>query len=164
MVNEVRTILLNLRPAAAPPPAGEEYVPADYRPAVLPPALAAARAALFGAAPTRAGLNLLVGRLLAYLHSSPLAADVTAGDARITYDPARPAAGCDPDSSAHAVLAAADGCPGAATLFRPARSAAEARWADAWADPYAPPALRAGALALALAARTADVRAGTYDG
>jgi len=90
MVNQVRTLLLNEAAAAVPGP-GEEYVPAAYRPVRLPANLRAARAALFGKAPDRTSLNLTLARVLAVLHASRFAADVTAADPRITYDPRLPA-------------------------------------------------------------------------
>lgn len=91
MVNQVRTLLLNARPwVGTDLPYGEEYVPDEYLVRRLTPPLIAARAALFGSNPDRAGLNLTLARILAVLHTSPFVSDVTADDARITYDPARP--------------------------------------------------------------------------
>lgn len=92
MTNHVRTLLLNARPSQDDPlPAGEEFVPADFIPVQLPGWLSRARASLFGSGADRAGTNLNLGRLLAAAHASEFAADITASDSRITYDPALPA-------------------------------------------------------------------------
>lgn len=164
MVNHVRTLLLNLRRAAAPYPAGEVYVPSDYIPAELPRKLLDVREALFGENPSRAGLNLLLARLLAYLHTSTLAADILAEDSRITYDPTNPSLDADPEATTHNLLAPViDGLSESDLVFRPSRGS-EARWLAWWQDDFAPSPLRVGAIALALAARTADVINGTYDG
>lgn len=162
MTNHVRTLLLNLRAVVATPPAGEEYVPPDYRPATLPPVLAAGRAALFGPSPSRAGINLNLARLLAYLHTSPLRDDVFLADTRITYDPYAPPPDTDVTATDYNFVSAADGFPDADTLFRSGRTAAGARWLEYWLDTSLPAPLRASALALALAARTADVISGRY--
>lgn len=93
MVNHVRTRLLNLPPlTSGVDRPGEEYVPPDFVPAALPAALAAAREALLGPGADRTGANLTLARLLTYLHYSELAADALLADARVTYDPAAPAA------------------------------------------------------------------------
>lgn len=164
MVNEVRTYLLNLRADPTPQP-GEEFVPASYVPLTLPAGLRPARVALFGRNPTRQELNLQLARLLAFLHASPLATSVTASDDRITYSLTRPGGvGVgDVEAPVHNFVTAAAGFVGAEGLFRPQRSETEALWQRTWlGDGPAP--LRAGAAALALAARTADVAAGVYDG
>lgn len=85
----MRTLLLNLAATANAAP-GEEYVDPSFVPVALPQPLRDARAALFGAGADRTGVNLNLARLLLYLHGSPLAADATLGDARITYDPTAP--------------------------------------------------------------------------
>lgn len=90
MVNHFRTALLNMRPATTPGP-GEEYVPDDYQPVRLTPSLTAARAALFGAGADRTGINLTLASILTFLHGSRLGPSLTSVDARITYDPRKPA-------------------------------------------------------------------------
>lgn len=123
MTNAVRTWLLNESAAASPVP-GEEYVPADYRPAALPPAIAAARRSLFGFGADRAGMNLTLARVLVFLHASRFARDVTARDARITYDPRKPA---DVWDAVGASVATIDGPPAAAWHGSPSfRSAGRA--------------------------------------
>lgn len=89
MVNHLRTLLMNMAPGGSAP--GECYVPPAFRPVVLPTDLAAGRRWLFGRNADRAGVNANLARLLAFLHASPLAPDVTAYDQRVSYDPARPA-------------------------------------------------------------------------
>lgn len=157
MVNHVRTLLLNLRPATTPG-FGEEFVPDDYQPVVLTPLLTSARDALFGPTPSRAAMNLNLARLLAYLHTSPWRDDVLVADARITYDPSQPSADADPSATTYNVLSAATGFPDADEIFDPERSESELNWYTAWGDAAQPAALRVGALALALAARTEDLR------
>lgn len=91
MVNHVRTHLLNMAPATGQPPPGEEFVPVTYEPLNLPQTLREARNSLFGVGADRVGVNINLARLLAYLHTSELAADVTLADPRITYNPIQPA-------------------------------------------------------------------------
>lgn len=92
MTNHLRTLLLNMAAGdPADPVPGEGYVPPTFRPVTLPAALDAARKRLFGRSADRAGVNANLARLLAFLHASPLAADVTAYDPRIAYDTAAPA-------------------------------------------------------------------------
>lgn len=92
MTNSVRTCLLNQRPwTGSGRPPGEQYVPASYTPRVLPADLDAARTALIGAGADRAGINITLARILAYLHASRFFRDVVAADPRITYDPMSPA-------------------------------------------------------------------------
>lgn len=87
MTNSVRTCLLNLSAwTGAVPPPGEECVPSAYRPRQLTGTAQRARAALYGAGADRAGMNLTLARLMAYLHASPLHLWVTADDPRVTYD------------------------------------------------------------------------------
>lgn len=152
MVNHVRTLLLNL-----PQAGGEVYVPGTYVPPLLPQTLRTARTALFGSPTTRAQLAARVDRLLTYAHASTLAPDITAVDTRLTYDPTRPAAATDPatDPTPHAFAAAAAD-DSLEAVFTPTASDAEARWYAVWQSNETAPT-RAVALALALAARTAEL-------
>jgi len=165
MVNHVRTLLLNSPSASPPYAAGEEYVPMDFVPAVLPQYLQDVRSTLFGENADRASLNLQLARLLSCLHASPLMDDLTADDPRISYNPTEPAYDADPEATSHNMfsVASAEGAD-LSGVFRRGRSAAETRWTDWWLDSSAPATLRVGALALALASRTKDVIDGTYDG
>ncbi len=148
MTNHVRTLLLNL-----PAVGGEEYVPATYVPAVLPQLLRDAREALFGNPTDRTQLGSRVDRLLAYAHTTAFAPELTAADSRITYDPTAFPPAYDPDPYPFAAAASASGLDG---VFHPATSSAEAAWWETWTS-AAPAPVRAVALALALAARTADL-------
>jgi len=89
MVNWFRTVLLNQRAAATPGPA-EEYVPPDYVPITLPDTLTAARTALFGVSPDRAGINVTLSRILGFLSVTKYSDAPLYYDARVTYDPTTP--------------------------------------------------------------------------
>lgn len=123
MTNSFVTCLRNLSRAAVPDP-GEEYTPADFRPAELPDDLAAAREALFGHGADRAGTALTASRITAYLATSKFAASVTRDDPRLTYDPLSPAALWD--SVGTSVVTSSGGPPvawsGSASFRRPGRA------------------------------------------
>ncbi len=163
IVNHVRTLLLNLH-ATAVPTAGEQYVSASYLPVVLPTALQAARDALFGVNASRAAINLNLGRLLAFVHTSPLSDDVLASDSRLSYNPASPGANSDPKATTYNFVTAASVFNKDDAVFRRDGSVADSRWWDIWNEASAPAPTRAAALALALAARTQEVLLGSYSG
>jgi hypothetical protein len=90
MINHARTLLLNAA-AGSYADHGEEYVPAEFSPVVLPSALQTARRVLFGTAPDRTFLNLRCRELLQLVHETELAEFVYALDPRVTYWPERSA-------------------------------------------------------------------------
>lgn len=91
MINAVRTLLLNTkRNGARLTDPGEEYIPADFVPRILPPAIRRIRTALFGAFPDRLGLNYRMRQIMQTMHATPLAAHITRDDPRITYLPFKP--------------------------------------------------------------------------
>lgn len=122
MVNHLRTLLLNGDPGADAP--GEAYVPPAFRPVTLPARLTAARAALFGPGADRAGVNANLARLLAFVHGSPLAPDVTLYDPRLAYDPARPGEAWGAAGPGAATVSGGDvlGWAGAAGFALPGRA------------------------------------------
>lgn len=91
MVNEVRTLLLNVSgtPAFAATYPGEEFVPDDFVAINLPLPLRTVHQALFGYNPDRAMYNYRLRQYMTLLHSGKLASFVTDVDPRITYWPAR---------------------------------------------------------------------------
>jgi hypothetical protein len=97
MLNELRTLLLNLPgPATAPPSVipnsdnypGDEFVPYGYVPAILTPVLQEVWNLVLGINPDRAWRNYWLRELLAILHTTELAEFVYALDPRVTYWPA----------------------------------------------------------------------------
>ena len=89
MVNQVRTLLLNVSASASPgfPYPGEEYVPPTFNALKLQPELQRVRDGLFGQGADRALRNWRLRELMSILHSCELAQFVTAPDPRITYLP-----------------------------------------------------------------------------
>jgi hypothetical protein len=89
MINHARTLLLNT-PAQRGQlqDQGYEYIPIDFSPVQLSPALMTARRVLFGARPDIYFLNARAQELLGYAHNTELAAYVYALDPRVTYWPA----------------------------------------------------------------------------
>lgn len=88
MINHARTLLLNMTGVTASREnTGEEFIPPDYAPVVLPSYLLSARRLLLGTAPDRYFLNWRVRELLHYLHQTELADYVYALDPRVTYWP-----------------------------------------------------------------------------
>lgn len=89
MVNEVRTLLLNVDGASRPEPdyPGEEYVPPDFRSRALPGYLARVRASLFGSDPDRATLNWRLRELTTCIHATGMGRFATDLDPRLTYLP-----------------------------------------------------------------------------
>jgi hypothetical protein len=88
MINHARTLLLNVSGFdGARGEIGEEYIPPNYAPAVLPSYLQTLRRVLFGAAPDRYFLNFRARELMTYLHQTELAAYVYDLDPRVTYWP-----------------------------------------------------------------------------
>jgi hypothetical protein len=85
VINHVRTLLRNMPPEPYAGEDGQEIVDPSFRQVALPAHLAAARTALFGRRPDRAGLDLKLRRYMAVLHSTGLADHVVADDPRITY-------------------------------------------------------------------------------
>lgn len=93
MINHARTLLMNVSGASNQrQEIGEEYIPANYAPLVLPSYLQSVRRILFGTAPDRYFLNFRVRELMAHLHQTELAEFVYALDPRVTYwpEPSRP--------------------------------------------------------------------------
>lgn len=93
MINHARTLLLNAPGQTSQrQEIGEEYVPPNFVPLVLPSYLQTPRRVIFGAAPDRYFLNFRVRELMAHIHQTELAEYVTALDPRVTYWPeiARP--------------------------------------------------------------------------
>ena len=88
MINHGRTLLLNIwAQSVQTQHAGYEYVPAAYRPLVLPTALKTVRRVLFGSNPDQRFLNLRARELLSYVHQTPLAEYLYKLDSRVTYWP-----------------------------------------------------------------------------
>lgn len=87
MFNHARTLLLNLSGASGylPDHPGEELIPAEYRPVVLPTYLNVVRMRLFGTTPDRAMLNYRSAQLLQLVAATELQSHVLALDPRITY-------------------------------------------------------------------------------
>lgn len=88
MFNHARTLLLNLTGdtgfiSNCP---GEELIPENYLPVVLPQYLNSIRSRLFGANPDRAMLNYRAVQLLQMIAATDLQSYVTQLDTRITYD------------------------------------------------------------------------------
>lgn len=93
MINHARTLLLNVNGRASHrSEPGEEYIPVEYVPVVLPSYVQVPRRVLFGAAPDRYFLNFRARELMSYLHQTELAQFVYDLDPRVTYwpEPARP--------------------------------------------------------------------------
>lgn len=90
MFNHARTLLLNLSGVSGylPDTPGEELIPAEYRPVVLPTYLEVVRLRLFGATPDRAMLNYRSAQLLRLIAATELQTHVRALDPRITYETA----------------------------------------------------------------------------
>lgn len=88
MINHARTLLLNMpgRDSSRENP-GEEYIPPDFAPVVLPSYLVSARRLLLGTAPDRYFLNFRAHELMRYLHETELADYVYRLDPRVTYWP-----------------------------------------------------------------------------
>jgi len=91
MINEVRTLLLNIdgTPAVPADYPGEEFVPADFLAIVLPQTLLHVQQLLFGHAPDRLMLNYRLRQYMTSIHASRLEPFVTDLDPRITYWPLR---------------------------------------------------------------------------
>lgn len=88
VINQVRTLLLNRgRDGQSLMQPGEEYIPADFVPRVVPQQFVLLRSMLFGTNPDRLFLNYRMRQLMQLIHSTPLAQDVLADDPRITYLP-----------------------------------------------------------------------------
>jgi hypothetical protein len=85
VINHVRTLLRNTEPEPYAGAPGQEIVDPSFRPVDLPAPRASVRAARGGPRPDRAALDLKLRRYLAVLHSTGLAAYVTAADDRVTY-------------------------------------------------------------------------------
>lgn len=88
MINHVRTLLLNRqREGHGLDEPGEEYIPADYAPRRLSPAMRRAWQSLFGSQPDRLFLNYRVRQLLQIMHGTVLGNDILRPDPRVTYLP-----------------------------------------------------------------------------
>lgn len=88
MLNHFRTLLVNLPGPAAGPSrveAGDEAVPAGFRPVAPSPEAAAVRAALFGSDPDPFMLRYRARQLLTLVHACELAGYAYALDPRVTY-------------------------------------------------------------------------------
>lgn len=89
MINHARTLLMNVSGATNPgidfP--GEQYVPADFVPLVMPSALETGRRILFGALPDRCLLNWRLQELLTCIHACELDNYLQDLDGRSTYWP-----------------------------------------------------------------------------
>ena len=89
MINHARTLLLNTSPLSAhAQDAGYEYIPHEFRPAILSNALQLIYRTLFGVSPDQRFLNLRARELLTYIHQTELAEYVHKLDQRVTYWPA----------------------------------------------------------------------------
>ena len=90
MINHARTLLLNISPAKnhTADYTVAEYVPPDFTPIPVTPALKLLRRTLFGQNPDARFLNLRVHELMAYLHNTELAEYIYKLDPRVTYWPA----------------------------------------------------------------------------
>lgn len=99
MINHARTLLLNVAGASSQRQyPGEEYIPSEFQPVVLPSYLLLLRRALFGTAPDRYFLNFRAQELLRYLHETELQEFVYRLDPRVTYWPPTAAPFFDPPS------------------------------------------------------------------
>jgi len=88
MINHARTLLLNVSGASSQPQyVGEEYIPANFVPVVLPTYLQLPRRILFGTAPDRYFMNFRAQELMRYLHETELQEFVYQLDPRVTYWP-----------------------------------------------------------------------------
>lgn len=87
MINAARTLLLNMAGPYQGSTPGEEILPEDYRPKVLPPPLATVHRILFGSSPDRTFLNYRGRQLLQLLHATELDGYLRQLDDRITYLP-----------------------------------------------------------------------------
>lgn len=89
MINHARTLLLNLAGSPVTPYTypGEEYIPTDFRPLIVPGWLQTLRGIVFGNKPDRAMMNYRAKELLPPLHFTELIEYVLAFDPRVTYVP-----------------------------------------------------------------------------
>lgn len=91
MINHARTLLLNTAADRMQmQDIGYEYVPPEFKPALLDSTLSAIRRALFGATPDNYFLNVRARELMGYIHETELAQYVYALDPRVTYWPPGP--------------------------------------------------------------------------
>ena len=84
VVNHIRTLLLNRRTTSSPL-IGDEYIPSTYKPKQLNENLKKVRLGLFGGSDL-ISMNIIIAKLLTYLHGSELSDDVISSDTRISYD------------------------------------------------------------------------------
>lgn len=88
MINHARTLLLNVKGSdtglGGYP--GDEFIPPDFEPIVLPGYLQRIREQLFGSVPDRVMLNYRARQYMGLLASTELQEFVTDLDPRITYD------------------------------------------------------------------------------
>lgn len=88
MINHVRTLLLNRGKDGAPRTTfGEEYVPPQFVPKQLSPALRRGLTVLFGSNPDRAFLNYRMRQIMLLIHATELEQFVYSLDPRVTYLP-----------------------------------------------------------------------------
>jgi hypothetical protein len=88
MINHARTLLLNIsaqRTQLQDP--GYEYVPTEFIPIQLPPALVTLRRVLFGARPDLYFMSARAQELLGYIHNTELESHIYSFDPRVTYWP-----------------------------------------------------------------------------
>ncbi len=166
MVNEVRTLLLNLAGQGFARGPGEEYSDPAFKPVALPGYLFAARVAYFGPEPDRSTLLYRVRQGLAAVHATELAEFVTANDPRITYLPIAPGGfeprpGVLPDDVGSAVARlAVIGEDNLVALFGAAPAEPYLTWKNLWGSTMPLP-YRLGAFLLAVASRTRETLTGT---
>jgi hypothetical protein len=89
MINQIRTLLLNIDGSNNPGPnyPGEEYVPPTFHAFQLTGAVRIVHQLMFGIAPDRALMNYRLRELLTVVHTGPMAQYVYALDPRVTYWP-----------------------------------------------------------------------------
>ena len=90
MINHVRTLLLNQ--TGGSPVRGEQYVPPEFAEIPLSTQLMNVREQLFGTNPSRETLNYRLAQYLTLIHATELREFVTALDPRLTYPQAGNAA------------------------------------------------------------------------
>lgn len=88
MINHARTLLLNVPGASRPAlgTSGEEYIPPDYTPVVLPGYLQKLRDIILGSRPDNLFMNYRAMECMRLLHSTEFREYLTDLDPRITYD------------------------------------------------------------------------------
>jgi len=87
MINQFRTLLLNVSGNTSNTLPGEEYIPPTFHPVTAPPVITKMRRQIFGEAPDRFKYNYRARQITNLLHSTELAEFIYDLDPRVTYWP-----------------------------------------------------------------------------